>query len=123
MKAGLLFAGCGPILILTTYKSFSESDFIQKLAAKGIKKFIVYEVPMELVKKKYGQHFDVIIDDLIQRFDFRVLDYNGFTVFDNFSFADLGSPYYYEQSSVWKGSKVWSGNMLASPSKRKQHLI
>jgi hypothetical protein len=123
MKAGVLFAGCGPILILTTYKSFSESDFIEKLAAKGIKKFIVYEVPVELVKKKYGQHLDVIINDLIQRFDFRVLDYNGFTVFDNFSFSDLGSPYYYEQSSAWKGSKAWSGNVLTPPSKRKEHLI
>jgi hypothetical protein len=65
MKAGVIFAGCGPILILTTYKSFSESDFIQKLGAKGIKKFIVYEVPVELVKNKYGEHYDVIIADLI----------------------------------------------------------
>ena len=123
MKAAVLFAGCGPILILTTYKSFSDSDFIKKLAAKGIKKFIAFEVPMELVKKKYSQRFDVIIDDLIQRFDFRVLDYNGFTVIEKFSFADLGSPYYHEQSLVWKGSKVWSGNKPESTTRRKEHLI
>jgi hypothetical protein len=96
MKAGVIFTGSGPIVILTTYKSFSESDFIEKLTAKGINKFIVYELPLELVKKKYGQHFDLVTDDLIQKFDFRVLDYNGFMIFDKFSFADLGSPFYYE---------------------------
>ena len=96
MKAGIIFAGSGPILILTTYKSFSESNFIEKLATKGIKKFIAYEVPLELVKKKYGQHFDVIMNDLTQTDDLRVLDYNGFTVFHNFSFADMESPFQHE---------------------------
>lgn len=40
MKAGIIFTGSGPILILTTYATFEKPGFIEKLNAKGIKKFI-----------------------------------------------------------------------------------
>jgi hypothetical protein len=96
MKAAVVFTGSGPILILTTYASFGSSDFIEKLEAKGLNKFIAYEVPVELAKKKYGQHFDVIMKDVKQDDDLRVLDYNGHRVFHNFSFKDLGIPYQHE---------------------------
>ena len=96
MKAIVVFTGSGPILILTTYASFASPDFIEKLEAKGLNKFIAYEVPVELAKKKYGQHFDVIMKDVKQDDDLRVLDYNGHRVFHNFSFKDLGIPYQHE---------------------------
>ena len=96
MKAAVVFTGSGPILILTTYASFGGSDFIEKLEAKGLNKFIAYEVPVELAKKKYGQHFDVIMKDVKQDDDLRVLDYNGHRVFHNFAFEDLGIPYQHE---------------------------
>ena len=96
MKAAVVFTGSGPILILTTYASFASPDFIEKLEAKGLNKFIAYEVPVELAKKKYGQHFDVIMKDVKQDDDLRVLDYNGHRVFHNFSFKDLGIPYQHE---------------------------
>ena len=96
MKAVVVFTGSGPILILTTYASFASPDFIEKLEAKGLNKFIAYEVPVELAKKKYGQHFDVIMKDVKQDDDLRVLDYNGHRVFHNFSFKDLGIPYQHE---------------------------
>ena len=53
MKASIIFTGSGPILILTTYESMNDISFIEKLAAKGIKKFIAYELPLDLVKSKY----------------------------------------------------------------------
>jgi hypothetical protein len=96
MKAGILFTGTGPILILTTYESFSDAKFIEKLFAKGIKKFIVYEVSENKVKQRYGMHFKVILGDLHQTDDLRVLDYDGHHVFNNFSLRELGEPVFYE---------------------------
>ena len=96
MKAGVFFTGTGPILLLTTYESFNDGDFTEKLSAKGIKKFMAYEVPIDLVKDKYGQQFDAIMKDVKQTDDLRVLDFNGHKVFYNFSFEDFGEPYQHE---------------------------
>lgn len=96
MKAGIFFTGTGPILALTTYDSFSDSRLIEKLTAKGIKKFIAYEVSEEKVKEKYGMQYKVILGDLHQTNDLRVLDYDGHHVFYNFSFQELGEPILYE---------------------------
>lgn len=96
MKAGIIFTGSGPILILTSYDSFKTKEFIEKLQAKGIKKFMVRELPVELVKKRYGQHFNVVLKDLKQNDDLRVLDYNGHNIFYTFSFNEMGEPIYYE---------------------------
>ncbi|MEW6348695.1 MAG: hypothetical protein AB1646_06505 [Thermodesulfobacteriota bacterium] len=96
MKAGIYFTGSGPILILTSYDSLADQKLVEKLAAKGVKKFIAYEVPVDALKKKYGQHFNVILGDLHQQDDLRVLDYDGHHVFNNFSLRDLGQPIHYE---------------------------
>ncbi|MCP4726613.1 MAG: hypothetical protein GY863_16325 [bacterium] len=96
MKASIIFTGSGPILILTTYESLLDPLFIQKLSAKGIRKFIAYELPIELVKGKYGTYYNSIIHDVKQSDDLRVLDYNGYSVFYNFSFFDMGDPILYE---------------------------
>jgi len=96
MKAGIFFTGTGPILILTSYDSLDNSRLVEKLAAKGIKKFIAYEVPDDKVKAQYGQHFNVIMGDLHQTDDLRVLDYDGHHVFHSFSVKDLGEPVFYE---------------------------
>jgi hypothetical protein len=96
MKAGIFFTGSGPILALTSYDSLSETNLIEKLRAKGIKKFIAYEVPVEAVKQKYGNHYDVVMCDLKQEDDLRVMDYDGHHVFYNFSIRELGPPVYHE---------------------------
>ena len=98
MRAGIIFTGTGPILVLTTYKSFDDPKFVEKLTVKGIKKFIASELPLETVKKKYGHHYSVIMGDLKQTDDLRVLDYNGYNVFHNFAFSEMGRPVYYEPS-------------------------
>jgi hypothetical protein len=96
MKAGLIFTGTGPILILTTYESFKDPKLVAKLDAKGIRKFIACDLPVETVKTKYGNHFKVVMGDLSQTDDLRVLDYNGYNVFHNFSFSEMGKPAYFE---------------------------
>ncbi len=97
MKAGIIFTGTGPILILTTYDSFEDPKFVEKLDVKGINKFIASELPLDKVKDKYGNHYSVVMGDLSQTDDLRVLDYNGYNVFYNFSFSEMGKPVYHEQ--------------------------
>ncbi|MBW2407818.1 MAG: hypothetical protein JRF17_10645 [Deltaproteobacteria bacterium] len=96
MKAGVFFTGTGPILILTAYEALNDPNLVEKLSAKGIKKFIAFEVSEEEVKKKYGLKYNVILGDLRQTDDLRVLDYNGHHVFYNFNFKGLGEPIYVE---------------------------
>ena len=96
MKAAIVFTGTGPILILTTHASLTEPKLVEKFKAKGIGKFIAYELPVDLVKKKYRGQFDVVMGDLHQTDDLRVLDYNGHNVFYNFSFAEMGQPIHHE---------------------------
>jgi len=96
MKAGIVFTGTGPILILTTYESFEDPKLVVKMATRGIKKYIVSELPLETVKKKYGNHFDVIIGELKRTNDLRVLDYSGSNVFYNFKLSELEPPVYHE---------------------------
>jgi hypothetical protein len=97
MKAGIFFTGSGPILILTSYDSLSGTSLVEKFRAKGIKKFIAYEVSVESVKQKYGTHYDVVMGDLKQEDDLRVMDYDGHHVFYSFSLKELEEPIYYEE--------------------------
>lgn len=96
MKAGIIFTGTGPILILTSYSSLADEDFAQKMARKGIMKFIAHELNPELVSQRYGKQFEVIESDLLPEEDIRVLDYNGHNVFFNFTYEEMGPPIFHE---------------------------
>lgn len=65
--------------------------------SKGIAKFIAYEIPVEEAKKRYGRHFDVVVQDLRETDDLRILDYEGSRAFRMFSFKELGEPVIYEK--------------------------
>lgn len=92
MKVFMLMAGSGPLVILTSHASIQDPVVLEKLAAKGLDKFLSYEVPIELAKERYGGHFTVVANDLRESDDLRVLDYNGERAFGLFSFAELGVP-------------------------------
>lgn len=96
MKVGIIFTGTGPILVLTSYKSFEDPAFVEKLARKGIMKYMAYELEMDTVRERYGKQFDAIVSDVESSDDIRVLDYNGHNVFYNFSFKELGPPVVHE---------------------------
>ncbi len=97
MKAGIYFTGSGPILLLTSFPSLEDPRLVEKLETKGIKKFIAYEVPEELVRGKYGIHYNLVSEELAHENDLRVLDYDGHHVFYNFLLSDLGPAVYHEQ--------------------------
>ena len=96
MKSGIFFTGTGPILLLTTYPSFIDEGLVEKLARKNIKKFIAYEISEDLIKQRYGNHYNVVMGDLSQDDDLRVLDLDGHHIFNNFSLRELGTPVFYE---------------------------
>ena len=96
MKAGIYFTGTGPILLLTSYQALDAPDLVDKLAAKGIKKFIAYEVPVDTLPEKYGNHYNVVMGDLKQADDLRVLDYDGHHLFNSFSLQELGEPIFHD---------------------------
>jgi hypothetical protein len=94
MKAGIFFTGTGPILLLTTNEELNHPRFVEKLSTKGIKKFIAFEIDEKKVQQRYGGHYNVVMGDLKQTDDLRVLDYDGHHVFHNFSLGELGDPIY-----------------------------
>jgi hypothetical protein len=96
MKAYFLFAVGGPIVILTTYDSAENPELLERIRSKGIDKFVICEIPIELAKSRYGGHFDVVCQNLRETDDLRVLDYSGERAFKNFSFKELGNPIFYE---------------------------
>jgi len=96
MIAGIYFTGSGPILILTSYGSLTDGNLVEKLATKGINKFIAYEVAEDIVKEKYGRQYSQVMTDVREEDDLRVLDYDGHHVFHKFAFKDLGDPKYHE---------------------------
>ena len=97
MIAAMIFSGTGPIVILSTFPSVTDRGFIDKLAAKGINKFLAFKLQVEKCESKYGNLFNVVASDLKNvRNDFRVLDYNGNSAFNRFSFEEMGEAVFHE---------------------------
>lgn len=99
MKAYFLFTAVGPKVILTTYDFVKHPELLIKLESKGIDKFVAHEIPLDLVKDRYGQHFDIVTKDVHETDDMRVLDFSGVRAFNNFTFKELGPPIYHEPES------------------------
>ena len=55
MKVALLITGSGPLVIVTSHASFIDPALIEKLRAKGIEKFIAYEVPLATARQRYEE--------------------------------------------------------------------
>ncbi|MFO0959227.1 MAG: hypothetical protein U0800_17655 [Isosphaeraceae bacterium] len=96
-KAGIFYTGSGPVLILTTHDSLNDPGLVEKLQAKGIAKYMAFEVPVEDVKKKYGPQFTSVMNDLKQQDDLRVMDFDGRRIFQLFSFQQMGKPIIHEE--------------------------
>lgn len=96
MKAALIFAGSGPIVVLTTHESLTDPDLVARLAAKGIRKFLAYEIPVEMVRARYKAHYDHVLEDIKQEDDLRVVDENGHRVLGAFSLRELGTAVLWE---------------------------
>jgi hypothetical protein len=90
MKAIMLLTGEGTMVILTSHPSPTDPALLAKLAGKGIEKFIAHEIPLDLARDRYAQHFETVAADLREADDLRVLDYSGNRAFKLFSFHELG---------------------------------
>lgn len=98
MKTAMLFTGSSPIVILTSFDNLTDPVLLEKLAGKGIDKFIAYEISLELAKQRYGGHFSVVSHDLREMDDLRILDFNGERAFRLFNISELKGPINYEGS-------------------------
>ena len=96
MKAALLFTASAPLVILTSQTSLTAPPILEKLSAKGVNKFIAYELPLETAQQRYGHHFQVVLQDTHETDDLRVLDDNGQRAFQLFQFEELGEPIMHE---------------------------
>jgi len=96
MKALMIITGSGPMLVLSSHETPNDDIFLGKLKAKGIDKFLAYDLPLEEVKERYGGHFQTVVNDLHETDDLRVLDVNGHRIFELFRLEGLGAPFVHE---------------------------
>ena len=96
MKALMLITGSGPMVILTSFDSVTHPDLLRKLQAKGIERFFAHEIPLDLAEQRYGGHYHVVLHDLHESDDLRVLDYNGERAFGLFRLHELGPAITYD---------------------------
>jgi hypothetical protein len=90
VKVFLLFTGSSPLVIVTSHESIEDDVLLSKLASKGIVKFLAHELPIDLVRERYHGHLEVVLRDLHETDDLRILDYNGERAFRLFRFDELG---------------------------------
>ena len=98
MKAALIFSGTGPIVILTSHEALEDPKLLERLSVKGINKFIAYPIEIDVLKSKYGVHFDIVCRDLHETDDLRVLDFDGRRAMELLPFSVLGEPIHHEPS-------------------------
>jgi len=96
MKAYMLFTGSGPLVVLTSHEAITDPALLDKFRAKGINKFIAHEIAIDVARQRYGGHFNVVLNDLHEADDLRILDYNGERAFRLFRLAELGTPILHE---------------------------
>jgi len=100
MKAGIIITGSGSVLALTSSDSFDDPDLAKALLEKGINKYIAFEVPEDLVRSQYGQHYSVILTDRSQSDILRIVDVDGQRIFRNFDLKALSRPVCHEGPDV-----------------------
>ena len=88
------------MLVLSSHDTPDDEVFLAKLKAKGVEKFLAYELPIEEVQARYGGHFQTVVNDLHESDDLRVLDINGHRVFELFRLDSLGEPFVYEPTNA-----------------------
>ena len=98
MRSFLLLTAGGPLLVLTSHGTLHDPKFLGRLKAKGIGKFVAFDVPLDLAKERYGGHFHAVESDLHETDDLRVLDFNSQRIFQLFRFDELGAAVLQEQA-------------------------
>lgn len=89
MKGILVFAASGPILLLSSYDTIDNPQFAGHLRAKGMEKFLAWEVPVERCHELYGYTYRDDAADLAKHEGIHVLDNDGHRIFLNFALGEL----------------------------------
>ncbi len=97
MKSILLLTGTGPLVFLTSYPSVTDPHVLERLKRKGIEKFIAFDLPLDVVRRRYGGHFSVVEHGSPD--DIRILDLDGQRAFHLFRFDEFGPPIFHEGTS------------------------
>ena len=100
MKGILVFSGSGPLLIVSSFPTIDNPYLINRLRAKGLQKFIAWEIPIDHCRDFYGFTYRDIVEDLEEHNDMRVLDFDGHRIFLNFSLRDLQDGVIFEDGRV-----------------------
>lgn len=109
MKVALLFTGSGALVVVTSHDSLTNPTLLAKLKAKGITKFAAWDIPVEVARQRYGGHYQVVMRDLGESDDLRILDYNGQRAFQLFAWSELGQPTLYEGTAALGGEQRLAG--------------
>jgi hypothetical protein len=104
MKGILVFGGSGPLLILSSYPTIDHPDLVSQLRAKGLDKFMAWEIPVERCRDLYGYSYRDIAENLATHNDMRVLDFDGHHIFLNFSLRELGEGIVYEHERITRAA-------------------
>jgi len=62
------------------------------MRAKGITRYLAYEVPVERCRQLYPKYFRSVQEDLRRECALSVLDFDGRRIFLNFPLGGLGPP-------------------------------
>ncbi len=100
VKGILVLSGSGALLLLSSYPAVDDPRLIAKLRAKGLAKFLAWEVQVGHLRDLYGYTFRDIAEELASRDDMRVLDFDGHRIFLNLSLRDLGDHILFEDDQV-----------------------
>ncbi len=91
-RAYLVFSGSGPMLLLSTFPKLTDERPVQKLLDRGIEKFMAYQVDLDAVEARYAKTYSQILEEIQDREDVWVVDFNGHRIMANFSLDALGDP-------------------------------
>ncbi|MDP3736226.1 MAG: hypothetical protein Q8R02_02485 [Hyphomonadaceae bacterium] len=100
MNVFMLFGGSGPLVILTSHGSIEHPELLEKLAVKGIAKFLAFRIPAALARTRYGAHFDIVAHDLAETDALRVLDFDGARALRLFGFDEMEGPFVHDPAMV-----------------------
>lgn len=100
MKGILVLSASGPVLLLSSYPTIDDPDLIARVRAKGMEKFLAWEVPVERCHELYGYTYRDDAADLETHEGIHVLDNDGHRIFLNFSLRELCAGIVYENGAV-----------------------
>ncbi|MCA1905212.1 MAG: hypothetical protein LDL11_01320 [Desulfarculus sp.] len=91
MRCFVVVYGAGAMLVLSTFKTSTHPILVQRLKGSDIHRIMLMEVKLDLARERYGENFERV-EKIIGPDQFKVLDFNGASVFKKFSFSEMGQP-------------------------------